>query len=283
MPPPTKKYYSLLEQHRRNHESEPEEEFDELMRKAKHWKHDADQETDVEQKTMMYLQAMLYFCLTANYNEAHAQTGAYTIYKQTLEYMKYITGMVENQNFKLHVLSLRCQSLLYLRLYKLRRKELIECQEEIGKYIQQASNPSNNQVSPNAAAAAAGNNVSPTPSPAGSEGSVCSKSSGYTSAGADAHPASPSGSVSGAGASGLLSVPRSVMEMQHEYCNYLSQCHEMWELADVTAQRGHCEDFVVRLDHTCDPLTLHSSIKDLVHYTREGLKMLSKEKEEQQH
>ena len=74
------------------------------MRKAKHWKHDADQETDVEQKTMMYLQAMLYFCLTANYNEAHAQTGAYTIYKQTLEYMKYITGMVENQNFKLHVL-----------------------------------------------------------------------------------------------------------------------------------------------------------------------------------
>ena len=77
--------------------------------------------------------------------------------------------------------SLRCQSLLYLRLYKLRRKELIECQEEIGKYIQQASsgNP-NNQVSPNANAAnaAAGNNVSPTPSPAGSEGSVCSKSSG---------------------------------------------------------------------------------------------------------
>ena len=88
--------------------------------------------------------------------------------------------------------SLRCQSLLYLRLYKLRRKELIECQKEIGKCIQQAStsNPSNqqqqnnnanNQVSPNAAAAAAaaaGNNVSPTPSPAGSEGSVCSKSSG---------------------------------------------------------------------------------------------------------
>ena len=41
----------------------------------------------------------------------------------------------------------------------------------------------------------------------------------YTSAGADAHPASPSAAVpSGAGPSGLLSVPRSVMEMQHEYC-----------------------------------------------------------------
>ena len=81
--------------------------------------------------------------------------------------------------------SLRCQSLLYLKLYKLRRKELIECQKEIGKCIQQASSnpgPSNHQqhgVSPNANAQAGnGNNVSPTPSPAGSEGSVCSKSSG---------------------------------------------------------------------------------------------------------
>ena len=42
-------------------------------------------------------------------------------------------------------------------------------------------------------------------------------------------------------------------------------------------------DFVVSLDHACGPLTLHSSIKDLVHYTREGLKILSKEKEEQPH
>ena len=87
--------------------------------------------------------------------------------------------------------SLRCQSLLYLKLYKLKRKELIECQKAIKKCIQQASssNPSNHHqhgVSPNANAqqqvgAANGNNVSPTPSPAGSEGSVCSnvsKSSG---------------------------------------------------------------------------------------------------------
>ena len=41
-------------------------------------------------------------------------------------------------------------------------------------------------------------------------------------------------------------------------------------------------DFVVSLDHACGPLTLHSSIKDLVHYTREGLKIL-KEEHQQQH
>ena len=57
--------------------------MDELLRKAKLWKHDADEESDQEQKSMMYVQGMLYFCLTANRNEAHGDhTAAYTIYKQ---------------------------------------------------------------------------------------------------------------------------------------------------------------------------------------------------------
>ena len=39
-------------------------------------------------------------------------------------------------------------------------------------------------------------------------------------------------------------------------------------------------DFIIRLDQTCGPLTLHSSVKELVKYTQEGLGYLSKEKEE---
>lgn len=76
--------------------------------------------------------------------------------------------------------------------------------------------------------------ISPTPSPAGSEGSVCSKSSGYTS----------SSELMGAGLSAAppsLTVPQSVIQKQHQYCNYLSQCHELWEMADLCAHRGHCE------------------------------------------
>ena len=30
-------------------------------------------------------------------------------------------------------------------------------------------------------------------------------------------------------------------------------------------------DFFIRLDQECGPLTLHSSLKDLVNYTRKGL------------
>ena len=134
--------------------------------------------------------------------------------------------------------SLRCQSLLYLKLYKMRRHELKECQKIIGDHIQKASQ----QNSPTMT-------ISPTPSPAGSEGSVCSKSSGYTSSGEQR--ISPGGSVltpptpatNGASSSigALCSVPQSVMQKQHQFCSYLSQCHELWEKADIYAHRGHCQ------------------------------------------
>ena len=39
-------------------------------------------------------------------------------------------------------------------------------------------------------------------------------------------------------------------------------------------------DFIIRLDQTCGPLTLHSSVKELVKYTQQGLGYLSKEKED---
>lgn len=125
--------------------------------------------------------------------------------------------------------SLRCQSLINLKLYKMSRHELKECQKIIGDHIQKANQQS-----------------SPVPSPAGSEGSVCSKSSGYTSAGEAGQGAnrlvmtSPSNSSNSA-ATQCLSVPQSVMQKQHLFCNFLSQSHELWEMADVYAQRGHCE------------------------------------------
>ena len=175
--------------------------------------------------------------------------------------------------------SLRCQSLLFLKLYKMRRHELKECQKIIGDHIQKASNASqsstpvnqgsNDSTSPNNGAGN-GNTISPTPSPAGSEGSVCSKSSGYTSSGEqNIPPGGGSASLSYGrstygvltpptnGAAGYslnqnanaatgatiqhLSVPSQVMEKQYQFCSYLSQCHELWELADLYTYRGHCK------------------------------------------
>jgi hypothetical protein len=62
-------------------------------------------------------------------------------------------------------------------MYKLRRQELKECQKILGDHLLKASTQSDSN-SPNGQQ----QTISPTPSPAGSEGSMCSKSSGYTSA-----------------------------------------------------------------------------------------------------
>ncbi len=38
-----------------------------------------------------------------------------------------------------------------------------------------------------------------------------------------------------------LTVPQNVMQKQHIFVNYLSQCHEIWDKADISAHRSHCE------------------------------------------
>jgi hypothetical protein len=40
-------------------------------------------------------------------------------------------------------------------------------------------------------------------------------------------------------------------------------------------------DFIIRLDRMYGPLTLHSSVKDMVKYTQYGLDYLSKEKDQE--
>ena len=176
-------------------------------------------------------------------------------------------------NLRLSFYSLRCQSLLHLKLYKIQKKEWQECQKIIGEQIHKASTSSQGN-SPSAGASANGggggaNGISPTPSPAGSEGdaSVCSKSSGYTSAGelsgggglgnysgGGGVPTPPNngfaglvgGAGCGAGANGgfiSFSVDSRVMKTHYQLGSHVSQSHECWEEADMRIKRrgGGCQ------------------------------------------
>ena len=42
-----------------------------------------------------------------------------------------------------------------------------------------------------------------------------------------------------------LSIPRNVMQNQYNFCSYLSQCHELWEQADLYVSRGQCEGLFI--------------------------------------
>ncbi|QQP49092.1 Uncharacterized protein FKW44_009620, partial [Caligus rogercresseyi] len=123
-------------------------------------------------------------------------------------------------------------------MYKLTQNEYRECQKIIGEHIMKASQ----QNSPN----------SNTPSPAGSDGS---RSSGYTSSGEIPNMGGgryvggvntpPTSSLPGPSSSHLppqcLTVPQSVMKKHFQYGTYLTQCHDLWEQADMYLHRGHCE------------------------------------------
>ena len=215
--------------------------FQVYMNHAKKLKHEADRESsNRERQALKYLEAVLYFilcgCTTENRNDPAA---AYTMYKETLNLVRHVTRplrsaeMTGTANNKLAILSLRCQSLLYLKLYKLRRNELRECQQKLEVLLE---NVSKNGTSPPGGGPSGGGGSSPTPSPAGSEESSYSKSSGYTSSGEYTNIIPPA-----PGSGYNMSVPHTLMSKQYHYSNYLTQCHELWEMAEVFTTRGHCQ------------------------------------------
>lgn len=135
--------------------------------------------------------------------------------------------------------------------------------------------------------------LSPTPSPAGSVGSVGSQSSsGYSSGG---HPAT-SGQY--------VSVPLHVynaMIKQNQYSGLLTNSHDLWDQAIKQAkQEEHrstyrkywanmsynfssdinrhfflvFSDFFIDLDRRLGPLTSYSSVRELVRYVQAGIKKL---------
>ncbi|KAK7872564.1 hypothetical protein R5R35_013793 [Gryllus longicercus] len=255
---------------------------------------------------MQYLEAVLFFLLTGNAMEQDTLTekAAFTMYKDTLSLIKYISSKFRQQSNtpqanidnKLAVLSLRCQALLYLKLFKMKKHEMKEYQKVLADYHQKAPQTTQLQHEGCGMAAAAGGQgtpspMSPTPSPAGSVGSVGSQSSGYSSgelagrgAGANAvghtppvpptaQPAPvPSGSMGP-----CLSVPIAVHNAMHKQSQHvlsLLSCHELWEQADSLVYKAKHRDFFIQLDRSCGPLTLHSSLKDLVKYVQVGIQRL---------
>ncbi|KOX70906.1 AF4/FMR2 family member 4 [Melipona quadrifasciata] len=114
--------------------------------------------------------------------------------------------------------------------------------------------------------------LSPTPSPAGSVGSVGSvgsQSSGYSS-GELANRGAASGQPS------YVNVPLNVhnaMTRQHYNFGLLLQCLDLWDQANALVTDKH-RDFFIELDERLGPLTLKSSLRDLVRYVQAGIKKL---------
>jgi hypothetical protein len=97
---------------------------------------------------------VLFFILTGNAMEHDRMTekAAFTMYKDTLNLIRYISSKFRHQplagtqsaniDAKLQILSLRCQALLYLKLFKMRRHEVKEFSKVLGDYHAKVTHPS---------------------------------------------------------------------------------------------------------------------------------------------
>ena len=116
---------------------------DDYLADAKKLKHAADKETDRTIQACKYLEAGLFFILTGNAMEQRApanDSGAIEkvclMYKETLNLIRQITSKfaksrsshcdIPTTDQKLTTLSYRCQSLLYLKLSRLKSKDIRE-------------------------------------------------------------------------------------------------------------------------------------------------------------
>ncbi|XP_036379979.1 AF4/FMR2 family member 4 isoform X2 [Megalops cyprinoides] len=239
---------------------------DYYLQEAKKLKHNADALMDRFEKAVYYLDAVVSFIECGNALEKSAQEAKspFPMYAETVELIKYTMKLksymapdATSADKRLAVLCLRCQSLLYLRLFKLRKESALKYSKTLTEHLKNSL--SNTQApSPGMGSKAAGmpSPVSPKLSP-GSAGSYSSGSS------------NPSGGSS-------VTIPQRIHQMAASYVQVTSNflyATEVWDQAEQLAKEQ--KDFFAELDKVMTPLIFNtSSMTELVRYTRQGLHWL---------
>uniref|UniRef100_A0A3Q2SU75 ALF transcription elongation factor 4 n=1 Tax=Fundulus heteroclitus TaxID=8078 RepID=A0A3Q2SU75_FUNHE len=239
---------------------------DQYLQEAKKLKHNADALTNRFEKAVYYLDAVVSFVECGNALEKSAQEAKspFPMYAETVELIRYTMKLksymapdATSADKRLAVLCLKCQSLLYLRLFKLRKDSALKYSKTLTEHLKNSL--SNTQApSPGMGNKAAGmpSPVSPKLSPgtAGSYSSVSSNSS----------------------ASSSVTIPQRIHQMAASYVQVTSNflyATEIWDQAEQVAKEQ--KEFFSELDKVMGPLIFNtSSMTELVRYTRQGLHWL---------
>ncbi|KAJ8266815.1 hypothetical protein GJAV_G00135000 [Gymnothorax javanicus] len=223
---------------------------DYYLQEAKKLKHNADALMDRFEKAVYYLDAVVSFIECGNALEKSAQEAKspFPMYAETVELIKYTMKLksymapdATSADKRLAVLCLRCQSLLNLRLFKLRKESALKYSKTLTEHLKNSL--SNTQApSPGMGSKAAGvpSPVSPKLSP-GNAG-------GYTSG-----PSNPSSGSS-------VTIPQRIHQMAASYVqvttNFLNAT-EVWDQAEQLAREQ--KDFFTELDKVMTPLIFNTS------------------------
>ncbi|NWS70553.1 AFF4 protein, partial [Crotophaga sulcirostris] len=240
---------------------------DHYLQEAKKLKHNADALSDRFEKAVYYLDAVVSFIECGNALEKNAQESKspFPMYSETVELIKY-TMKLKNYlapdataaDKRLAVLCLRCQSLLYLRLFKLKKESALKYSKTLTEHLKNSYN--------NSQAPSPGMGSKPVGMPSPVSPKLSPGNSGNYSSGA----ANPSGSGSS------VTIPQRIHQMAASYVQVTSNflyATEIWDQAEQLSKEQR--EFFAELDKVMGPLIFNSSIMtDLVRYTRQGLHWL---------
>lgn len=216
---------------------------------------------------MYYLDAVVSFIECGNALEKNAQESKspFPMYSETVELIKY-TMKLKNYlapdataaDKRLAVLCLRCQALLYLRLFKLKKESALKYSKTLTEHLKNCYN--------NSQAPSPGMGSKPVGMPSPVSPKLSPGNSGNYSSGA----ANPSGSGSS------VTIPQRIHQMAASYVQVTSNflyATEIWEQAEQLSREQ--KEFFAELDKVMGPLVFNTSIMtELVRYTRQGLHWL---------
>ncbi|KFQ17720.1 PREDICTED: AF4/FMR2 family member 4 [Merops nubicus] len=240
---------------------------DHYLQEAKKLKHNADALSDRFEKAVYYLDAVVSFIECGNALEKNAQESKspFPMYSETVELIKY-TMKLKNYlapdataaDKRLAVLCLRCQSLLYLRLFKLKKESALKYSKTLTEHLKNSYN--------NSQAPSPGMGSKPVGMPSPVSPKLSPGNSGNYSSGA----ANPSGSGSS------VTIPQRIHQMAASYVQVTSNflyATEIWDQAEQLSKEQ--KEFFAELDKVMGPLVFNSSLMtELVRYTRQGLHWL---------
>ncbi|XP_052529619.1 AF4/FMR2 family member 2 isoform X2 [Tympanuchus pallidicinctus] len=239
---------------------------DYYMQEAKKLKHKADALLEKFGKAVNYADAALSFieCGNAMERDPLEAKSPYTMYSETVELIRYamrlknFTGSSATEgDKKLAVLCYRCLSLLYLRMFKLKKDHAMKYSRSLMEYFKNSSK------------------ASQAPSPWGGNGKSTETPSPMSLSPSPVSSAGGSAGTTGSSSAGTITIPQRIHHMAASHVNITNnvlRSYEHWDMADKLTKEN--KEFFVDLDSVMGPLTQHSSMTNLVRYVRQGLHWL---------
>ncbi|XP_027625140.1 AF4/FMR2 family member 2 [Tupaia chinensis] len=229
---------------------------DYYMQEAKKLKHKADALFEKFGKAVNYADAALSFteCGNAMERDPLEAKSPYTMYSETVELLRYAmrlknfaSPLASDGDKKLAVLCYRCLSLLYLRMFKLKKDHAMKYSRSLMEYFKQNASKVAQIPSPRVG------NGKNTPSPVSLN---------------NVSPINAMGNCN----NGPVTIPQRIHHMAASHVNITSNVlrgYEHWDMADKLTREN--KEFFGDLDTLMGPLTQHSSMTNLVRYVRQGL------------